>query len=50
MADRIVSEQVVVRWDGLNNRPGVLLTMADGSRWFHPYSGAKPVREPQGAP
>lgn len=26
-------------------RPGILLEMADGSVWFHPYSGAAPIRE-----
>lgn len=27
------------------NGPGLLLGMTDGSRWFHPYSGAAPVKE-----
>lgn len=26
------------------NGPGELLTMGDGARWFHPYTGAAPVR------
>lgn len=25
-------------------RSGELLTMGDGARWFHPYSGAAPRR------
>jgi hypothetical protein len=25
-------------------RSGELLTMGDGSRWFHPFSGAAPLR------
>jgi hypothetical protein len=25
--------------------PGELLTMPDGSEWFHPYHGGKPQRE-----
>lgn len=25
--------------------PGLLLTMRDGTRWFHPYDGSKPVKE-----
>jgi hypothetical protein len=24
--------------------PGELLTMGDGSQWFHPFSGAAPVK------
>ena len=28
--------------------PGSLLTMRDGSAWFHPYNGAAPVRVHQG--
>lgn len=24
--------------------PGVLLTMKDGSTWFHPYNGMAPLR------
>jgi len=27
------------------NGPGSLIAMKDGSRWFHPYSGAAPVKE-----
>jgi hypothetical protein len=26
-----------------DNRPGELLTMGDGSQWFHAYSGKAPV-------
>ncbi|MCA2972251.1 MAG: hypothetical protein INH43_27350 [Acidobacteriaceae bacterium] len=25
--------------------PGALLTMRDGSVWWHPYTGAPPVKE-----
>ena len=37
----ITGSQVTHREGG----PGVLLTMSDGSRWFHPYSGKAPTRE-----
>ena len=37
----ITGSQVTHRETG----PGVLLTMSDGSRWFHPYSGKAPTRE-----
>lgn len=37
----IVSVSVVWR----NSGPGELLTMSDGSVWFHPYGGGAPVRE-----
>lgn len=33
-------------WDGQSpaSQPGELLTMDDGTQWFHPYSGAAPVQ------
>jgi hypothetical protein len=37
----ITGSQSVYRQDG----PGVVLSMSDGSRWFHPYGGGAPVRE-----
>ena len=37
----ITGSQVTHRQDG----PGVVLSMSDGSRWFHPYSGKAPTRE-----
>lgn len=31
-------------WGRVFYEPGELLTMLDGSQWFHPYTGAKPVQ------
>jgi hypothetical protein len=27
-----------------DNVPGELLTMSDGSEWFHPYDGSRPTQ------
>jgi hypothetical protein len=37
----ITGSQSARRQDG----PGVVLSMSDGSRWFHPYNGKAPTRE-----
>lgn len=37
----ITGSQVARRQDG----PGIVLSMSDGSRWFHPYNGNAPTRE-----
>ena len=47
--DDIVSNEKTVMylsnaWGGGDNVGGSLLTMTDGSQWFHPSSGAKPVQ------
>lgn len=31
-------------WGRVFYEPGELLTMSDGSQWFHPYIGARPVQ------
>lgn len=30
---------------GIQYVTGALLTMGDGTRWFHPYNGGQPVQE-----
>lgn len=50
IADIVTSERVTrfVRrysWSEGEHRAGQLLTMRDGSRWFHPYDGSQPVQE-----
>lgn len=47
--DDIVSNEKTVQyvpspWGGGENVGGYLLTMKDGSQWFHPSSGAKPIQ------
>lgn len=39
--DQITSRQVMTL--GAHG-PGELLTMGDRSEWFHPYTGAAPIR------
>lgn len=44
IASAIVSIEVGSLYVREVNRPGETLTMGDGARWFHPYSGGAPVR------
>jgi hypothetical protein len=33
------------QWLDPTTLPGLLVTMRDGSVWFHPYDGSKPQQE-----
>lgn len=43
--DDIVSIQRTTRYyeEGDRTLPGEALTMKDGSTWFHPYTGGRPI-------
>ena len=47
LIERIESWVQRTRWNGWTNESfsGELLTMRDGSVWFHPYSGSAPIKE-----
>ena len=51
MISEIVSSRRVTRfirhyvWSEGSYQAGSLLTMRDGSVWFHPFDGSKPVKE-----